>query len=499
MKKRVGVWIRLSTKHQQQSDSPEHHLQKAKMYAELKEWEIVEEYHLEAVSGKSVIDHHEAQRMMRDIQSGHVEGLIFSKIARFARNVKELLEFSEHFQKYNADLISLSESIDTSTPSGRFFYTMISAMSQWERENIVERIKSSVEVRAKMGKVMGGIPFGYKRVGKDDMALDEHEAPIRKMMFDLFLEHKRHATVANILNEKGYRTKRKSKFTGTTVKRLLQDPTAKGIRRSYCTKIDEHGRTVMRDKSEWYIHEAPRIVSDEVWDEVNDIIRKQEKEKIQPLNKKVHLFTSYLFCECGGGMYVPSSNPKYTCKKCKRKIHVDDIEAIFKEQLTEFIISEEEVNRYFDGTHNVIREKEQEIENVKSEIEKLETKIAKLFELHEQGQIETDRFKEFYDKPNNQVQHLKLRIPRIEGEIYALKDQFKSSGYIIEEARSLYENWDKLTKQQKRNIIEIITEKIVVSEQEVNITLNYILPKTQSLKITTNGTHGLYTMLASVF
>ena len=34
---------------------------------------------------------------------------------------------------------------------------------------------------------MGGIPFGYKRLGKDDMALDEHEAPIRKMMFDLFL------------------------------------------------------------------------------------------------------------------------------------------------------------------------------------------------------------------------------------------------------------------------------------------------------------------------
>ena len=60
-------------------------------------------------------------------------------------------------------------------------------------------------------------------------------------------------------------------------------------------------------------------------------------------------------------MYVPSSNSKCTCKKCKHKIHVDDIEAIFKEQLTEFIISGEEVNRYLDGTHTVIREKGQEI------------------------------------------------------------------------------------------------------------------------------------------
>ncbi|GAA0743209.1 recombinase family protein [Gaetbulibacter jejuensis] len=73
-----------------------------------------------------------------------------------------------------------------------------------------------------MGKVMGDIPFWYKRVGKDNMALDEHEAPISKMMYDLFLEHKRHATAANILNNKGYRTKRKSKFTGATVTTIIR-------------------------------------------------------------------------------------------------------------------------------------------------------------------------------------------------------------------------------------------------------------------------------------
>ncbi|MCL7753064.1 recombinase family protein [Polaribacter sp. Z022] len=491
MKKRVGVWIRVSTKLQQNSDSPEHHLQKAKMYADLKEWEIAEEYHLEAVSGKSVMAHHEAQRMLRDIQSGHIQGLIFSKIARLARNVKELLEFSDHFQEYNADLISLHESIDTSSPSGRFFYTIISAMSQWERENIVERINSSVEVRAKMGKVMGAIPFGYKRVGKEEMELDEKEAPIRKMMYTLYLEHQRFGTVAKILNDKGYRTKRNSLFSGITIKRLLKDPTTKGIRRSHHTKINKEGKTEIRDKKEWYIHKAPRIVSDELWDEVNLLITKQEKGRTQPLNRKVHLFTGYLFCECGGKMYIPSGNPKYTCKKCKRKIGIEDIEEIFKEQLTEFILSKEEVNRYFDGTHTVINEKKEEIKIIESKIEKLEVKIEKIFELHEKGQIETDRFNEFYDKPNREIKRLKMKIPELEGEIFALNDQFKSSGYIIEEARSLYENWSKLTKIQKRKIIEIITEKIIVGEQEIAINLNYILPKTTSFKTTANGLHKL--------
>ena len=62
-------------------------------------------------------------------------------------------------------------------------------------------------------------------------------------------------------------------------------------------------------------------------------------------------------------MYVPSAISKYRCKKCKRKIHVDDIEAIFKEQLTSFIISKGEVERYFNGTHEIINSKKQEIEN----------------------------------------------------------------------------------------------------------------------------------------
>src|SRR6266699_2744138 len=105
--KSIGIWIRVSTEDQARGESPEHHEYRARSYAESKGWYVREVYHLEAVSGKSVMSHPETQRMLKDIRSSHITGLIFSKLARLARNTRELLDFADIFREHNADLISL--------------------------------------------------------------------------------------------------------------------------------------------------------------------------------------------------------------------------------------------------------------------------------------------------------------------------------------------------------------------------------------------------------
>ena len=70
--KPVGIWIRVSTLDQAKGESPEHHEKRARYYAESKDWNVKEVYHLEATSGKSVMEHPETQKMLEHIKTGHI-------------------------------------------------------------------------------------------------------------------------------------------------------------------------------------------------------------------------------------------------------------------------------------------------------------------------------------------------------------------------------------------------------------------------------------------
>lgn len=473
--KKVGIWIRVSTNMQAQGDSPQHHEERAKMYAQIKNWEIVEIYHLEAVSGKSVLAHSEAQRMLADIRSGKIEGLIFSKIARLARNTKELLEFAEVFEEYNAGLISLDESIDTSSPSGRFTYTIISAMAQWEREEIAERVAASIPIRAKLGKSLGGqAPYGYQWNENKKLIIHEGEANVRRHMYDLFLKHKRKRTVAKLLNEQGY-SARKGNFSGTTVRRLLEDPIAKGMRRINYTTARK-GKKEIKGEENWEFVKVPALITEQKWNNVQAILKEQASKVTRPSKTNIHLFTGIAKCSCGGKMYVLSKTEKYTCNKCKRKISVTDLETIFQDQLHTFSMKEDSVDDILEQSRNTHKDIQLLFETTKKEIIHTEKKIGSLFTLHESGQIKTEDFAQHHKEPKEKLLQLQEQKEQLEYQLnnFTSKSQHLVKAFSV--LKDVYGRWNSLSKTDKRSIIESMAETIIIDEDSIEITLNQLNP-----------------------
>ena len=474
--KRVGIWIRVSTEDQAQGDSPQHHELRARGYAEAKQWQVVELYDLSGVSGKSILDHPEAVRMLADVRSGHITSLIFSKLARLARNTRELLDIADIFRDHGAGLVSLQESIDTTTPAGRLFYTMLAAMTQWEREEISERVAASVPVRAKLGKHIGGAaPFGYAWQD-NQLVIDEKEAPIRKLIFELFSEHKRKKTVARLLNEQGHRTRRGAKFSDTTVDRLLRDPLAKGTRRANYTKSrGQKKHWDLKPEEDWVYTDAPAIVSEEVWLEANAFLDAQRQSLKRVARKpSKHLFSGLVVCQCSGKMYVPSNSKKYTCKLCKSKIPTDDLEAIYEDQLRAFLLSESDIAQYFAQADDKISDEQNLLDALQKEKSEIEKEMQKFYDLYMADQISKEGFGRGHKPLEERFAQLEREIPTRMSNIDFLKVENLSSSHVLDETKTLHSRWPTLSVDQRQQVIETVTDSIIIDSDSVSINFHYL-------------------------
>jgi site-specific DNA recombinase len=478
--KPVGIWIRVSTEDQAQGDSPEHHEKRARFYAESKGWVVQEVYHLEAVSGKAVLQHAEAQRMLKDVKRGRISGLIFSKLARLARNTKELLEIADVFQNLGVDLISLQESIDTSTPAGRLFYTMIAAMAQWEREEIGERIKASVAIRAKLQKPINGkLPYGYHWVdGK--MALHPQEAPIRRLVYELYDELHRKKAVARVLNDKGFRTRDGKLFSDSTIDTLLTDPAAKGTHRANWTqRVTTGGKfRIEKPKDQWVWTPVEPIVPEELWERCNRHLAERaakRAKKMQLGRTPKHLFSGLVVCSCGTKMYVRYNSPnKYICQSCRNKIPIDDLEAVFLEQLKGFFLSPAEVADKLGQADEHLQGREQLLSTLEAEHGKIKQEIERIYKLYTDGQIDGDGFGRFYKPLQQRQTQLDEELPRLQAEVDLLKVNHLSADKILSEAQDLYTRWPHLNQEEKRKVVDSITEKITIGKDGIDIDLCHL-------------------------
>ena len=163
------------------------------------------------------------QHILSLIQAGKVQAVIVAKLDRLTRSVKDLCGLLELFEKRNVALISVAESLDTSSAAGRLVITIMGAVSQWEREAIGERTREAMRHKRKNGERVGNIEFGY-RLAADRCHLEPNPteqaalATIRKL-------RARGGTlraIAAALNRQGHRTRRGSELRLESVARVIR-------------------------------------------------------------------------------------------------------------------------------------------------------------------------------------------------------------------------------------------------------------------------------------
>lgn len=173
-------------------------------------------------------------------------------------------------------------------------------------------------------------------------------------------------------------------------------------------------------------------------------------------------------------MYVRVRSPKYVCSKCKNKIGIEDLEAVFHEQLKTYFFSPTEIGAYLHGMDQNLNEKEASLKALEQERQKIQTQMDVVYRLHLDGRISGNEFAERYSPLEERKKQVVNEIPNLQGEIDFIRTSNLSSDQILNEARDLYSRWESLETTAKRKIVENITEKITIGADEVEIDLCYL-------------------------
>ena len=313
------LYPRVSTEMQVDGFSLDGQRNSLKRFADREEMIVVDIYEDAGKSGKSIEGRPAFKKMLSDIENGlQIDYILVYKLSRFGRNAADILNSLEFIQSYGINLICIEEGIDSAQASGKLLISVLSAVAEIERENIIEQTMNGRKEKARQGGWNGGFaPYGYYLKEKN-LFIQEEEAETIRIIYDKFANTEMgYGGVAQYLNLQGIKKIQRqngklNEWSGSLVRQILDNPV-------YCGKIAFGRRAKEKIKGtknqyrqawqEDYIvaegkHEA--IVSEELWNRVREKrIETGIKQPSKIGKERSHLLTGLLRCPaCNGPMYT---------------------------------------------------------------------------------------------------------------------------------------------------------------------------------------------------
>lgn len=512
-KAKCYIYTRVSTAMQVDGFSLDAQKEKLHRYAEYNDMEVVGEYSDEGKSGKNVEGRIDFVKMLNDIENrkDDISFVLVFKLSRFGRNAADVLSSLQTMQDYGVNLICVEDGIDSSKESGKLVISVLSAVAEIERENILVQTMEGRKQKAREGKWNGGFaPYGYK-LENGSLFVEEKEAETVRIIFDKYAHTSMGlSAVATYMNNHGYEkimrhNAKLNKFSTGFIKHVLDNPIYTGRiaygRRSHEKIVGKRNEyhVVKQDNYGLYEGEHEAIISDELF----EIVKQKRNNNNMGWNKThsldhEHVLSGILKCPmCGSPMYGNVNRKKrkdgsyndywyYVCRHRRHEtgIHCDyhkqwkqDLidgavmeliqKMVITPQFTEAIKKKIESRINTDDLEKEVKMLKKQLTQLSGTKDRLNYQIDHLDLSDKHYDRKFDDLQSRTDKIYDEIEDIENEIFDIEARIQNVKEnKIKAEGVykILEHFDKIYE---KATDKEKKEFMHLFLEKVEIFPEKL--------------------------------
>ena len=330
---RVTFYARVSSESDEQLNSLGNQIQYYEsLIRKNANWTYVAGYIDEGLSAATTRKRENFHRMVEDGRAGLFDLIITKEITRFARNTLDSIQYTRELLNAGVGVFFQNDNINTLDEDSELRLTIMSGIAQDELRKLSSRVKFGHQQAIKNSVVLGNSRiFGYRKDG-GRLAIDEDEAPMVRELFELYATGEYSMKqIETLFWEKGFRNHNGKKIAHTTMSGVISNPKYKGYYVGNKVKVIDlfTKKQKFLPPEEWVMFKdetgeiVPAIVSEELWDEANAVLKKRSEDVKgrQGICNHANLLTGKLYCtHCGAAYYRRDSvdragnrNSKWVC------------------------------------------------------------------------------------------------------------------------------------------------------------------------------------------
>ena len=493
---RVTFYARVSSEKVEQKNSLENQIYYyPNLIKSVKNWTFIDGYVDEGISGASTLKRDDFLRMARDSKHDVFDLVLTKEISRFSRDTLDSISYAREFLKNGVGILFENDNINTLYSDSELRLTIMASIAQDELRKLSERVRFGMKRSIEQERVLGNsVIYGFNKE-KCKLEIDEKEAKFVKRVFELYSTGKYgFKKISQILYKEGYTSRKGTILDTSTLTRIIRNPKYKGY---YCTntvaRLDyKNNKQIRIPQEQWKVFECkdkiPQIVSEEIWNECNKILKERSdsfknKQDNKAIFQNRYAFTSLIFCNEHEEL-VPyhrrigerrKNNPTWACykyvkrgvKECQSPILLEsELYIIMKTVIKDYINNKKEIiddliKKYEEI--NINKDYDKEIKILQDKLGEYKKKKEKLLELVINGYIENEEFAERNNKLNEEMKEFEHNIKLIEnqkGDIEEIKKNLEKLNIEISNELEFEENIDEY--------IKLIIDKIIVHKVDGN-------------------------------